>query len=133
MTWLLTNNRVELVNQDFELKLVGALGPSFMVSTLTWRVLRNITNRKRRTKTQRERLILSSPEIFKERRETQAFSESAMDNENRATTSSSSSLNSSTFSFISKGWREVRDSMDADIQLMRHRANTFKNLATSLD
>ncbi|KAK7848764.1 digalactosyldiacylglycerol synthase 1 [Quercus suber] len=56
-----------------------------------------------------------------------------MDNENRATTSSSSSSNSSAFSFISKGWREVRDSADADIQLMRHQANTFKNLAMSLD
>ena len=56
-----------------------------------------------------------------------------MDSENRATTSSSSSSNSSAFSFISKGWREVRDSADADIQLMRHRANSFKNLATSFD
>lgn len=56
-----------------------------------------------------------------------------MESENRATTSSSSSSNSSAFSFISKGWREVRDSADADIQLMRHRANSFKNLATSFD
>ena len=56
-----------------------------------------------------------------------------MDNENRATTSSSSSSNSSAFSFISKGWREIRDSADTDIQLMRHRANSFKNLATSFD
>ena len=53
-----------------------------------------------------------------------------MDNENRAMTSSSSLSNSSTFSFISKGWREVRDLADADIQLMRHRANSFKNLVT---
>ena len=56
-----------------------------------------------------------------------------MDNENRATTSSSSSSNSSAFSFISKGWREIRDSTDMDIQLMRHQANSFKNLATSFD
>ena len=56
-----------------------------------------------------------------------------MDNKNRATTLSSSSLNSSAFSFISKGWREIRDSADTDIQLMRHRANSFKNLATSFD
>lgn len=33
------------------------------------------------------------------------------------------------FSFISKGWREVRDSADADLQLMRSRANSFKDLA----
>ncbi|URD82854.1 Digalactosyldiacylglycerol synthase [Musa troglodytarum] len=32
-------------------------------------------------------------------------------------------------SFLSKGWREVRDSADADLQLMRQRANSFKNLA----
>ncbi|KAJ8754593.1 hypothetical protein K2173_010199 [Erythroxylum novogranatense] len=37
------------------------------------------------------------------------------------------------FSFISKGWREVRDSADADLQLMRARANSFKNLASSFD
>ncbi|KAJ4979118.1 hypothetical protein NE237_009898 [Protea cynaroides] len=37
------------------------------------------------------------------------------------------------FSFISKGWREVKDSADADFQLMRARANSFKNLATSFD
>ncbi|XP_077235617.1 UDP-Glycosyltransferase superfamily protein [Tasmannia lanceolata] len=37
------------------------------------------------------------------------------------------------FSFISRGWREVRDSADADLQLMRARANSFKNLATSFD
>ncbi|XP_020535652.1 digalactosyldiacylglycerol synthase 1, chloroplastic isoform X2 [Jatropha curcas] len=39
----------------------------------------------------------------------------------------------SAFSFISKGWREVRDSADADLQLMRARANSFKNLANSFD
>ena len=32
-----------------------------------------------------------------------------MDNENQAMMSSSSSSNSTAFSFISKGWREVRD------------------------
>ncbi|XP_020572775.1 digalactosyldiacylglycerol synthase 1, chloroplastic [Phalaenopsis equestris] len=32
-------------------------------------------------------------------------------------------------SFISKGWREVRDSAGADLQLMRARANSFKDLA----
>ncbi|XP_021639527.2 digalactosyldiacylglycerol synthase 1, chloroplastic isoform X2 [Hevea brasiliensis] len=37
------------------------------------------------------------------------------------------------FSFISKGWREVRDYADADLQLMRARANSFKNLANSFD
>ncbi|OVA07149.1 Glycosyl transferase [Macleaya cordata] len=36
-------------------------------------------------------------------------------------------------SFISKGWREVRDSADADFQLMKDRANSFKNLANSFD
>ncbi|MBA0793408.1 hypothetical protein Gohar_017817 [Gossypium harknessii] len=48
-----------------------------------------------------------------------------------ATTTTTS--NSSAFSFISKGWREVRDSADADLQLMKDRANTFKNLAASFD
>ncbi|WOL11872.1 digalactosyldiacylglycerol synthase 1, chloroplastic isoform X1 [Canna indica] len=32
-------------------------------------------------------------------------------------------------SFLSKGWREVRDSAGADLQLMRKRANSFKDLA----
>ncbi|XP_078433902.1 UDP-Glycosyltransferase superfamily protein [Wolffia australiana] len=36
-------------------------------------------------------------------------------------------------SFISKGWREVRDSADADLRLIRARANSFKKLATSFD
>jgi len=40
---------------------------------------------------------------------------------------------SSAFSFISKGWREVRDSADADLRLMKDRANSFKNLANSFD
>ncbi|KAM1735606.1 hypothetical protein ACFX12_014060 [Malus domestica] len=43
------------------------------------------------------------------------------------------STSSNAFSFISKGWREVKDSADADLQLMKHRANEFKNLATSFD
>ncbi|EEF28483.1 digalactosyldiacylglycerol synthase 1, chloroplastic [Ricinus communis] len=45
----------------------------------------------------------------------------------------SSQPSTSAFSFISKGWREVRDSADADLQLMRARANSFKNLANSFD
>ncbi|XP_009767614.1 digalactosyldiacylglycerol synthase 1, chloroplastic [Nicotiana tabacum] len=32
-------------------------------------------------------------------------------------------------SFISKGWQEVRSSADADLQLIKNRANSFKNLA----
>ncbi|XVE96291.1 hypothetical protein REPUB_Repub02eG0208500 [Reevesia pubescens] len=54
-----------------------------------------------------------------------------MDNETQTTAAVTS--NSSAFSFISKGWREVRDSADADLQLMKHRANSFKNLAASFD
>ncbi|KAL7225932.1 hypothetical protein ACSBR1_021143 [Camellia fascicularis] len=37
------------------------------------------------------------------------------------------------FSFISRGWREVKDSADADLQLMKDRANSIKNLASSFD
>lgn len=37
------------------------------------------------------------------------------------------------FSFISRGWREVRDSADADLELIKARANSFKKLATSFD
>ncbi|CAF1935336.1 unnamed protein product [Brassica napus] len=37
------------------------------------------------------------------------------------------------FSLLSKGWREVRDSADADLQLMRKRANSVKNLASTFD
>ncbi|GLT37928.1 hypothetical protein SLA2020_122090 [Shorea laevis] len=48
-----------------------------------------------------------------------------MDGDGRLTASTSGA-----FSFISKGWREVRDSADADLQLMRDRAN---NLAASFD
>ncbi|KAK8494074.1 hypothetical protein V6N13_126149 [Hibiscus sabdariffa] len=51
----------------------------------------------------------------------------------QTTTASASASNSSAFSFISKGWREVRDSADADLQLMKDRANSFKNLAASFD
>lgn len=47
--------------------------------------------------------------------------------------STSSQLSTNAFSFLSKGWREVRDSADADLQLMRDRANSFKNLASSFD
>ncbi|XP_044501372.1 digalactosyldiacylglycerol synthase 1, chloroplastic-like [Mangifera indica] len=45
----------------------------------------------------------------------------------------SSTSSSNAFSFISKSWREVRDSADADLQLMKNRANSFKNLASSFD
>lgn len=55
-----------------------------------------------------------------------------MVNESQATSSSSSS-SSSAFSFISKGWNEVKHSADADLQLMKERANSFTNLATSFD
>ncbi|KAJ0027852.1 hypothetical protein Pint_36166 [Pistacia integerrima] len=44
-----------------------------------------------------------------------------------------STTSSNAFSFISKSWREVRDSADADLQLMKNRANSFKNLASSFD
>ncbi|KAL9230607.1 hypothetical protein vseg_005940 [Gypsophila vaccaria] len=37
------------------------------------------------------------------------------------------------FSFISKGWRDVRDSAESDLRLMKDRANSFKNLASSFD
>lgn len=55
-----------------------------------------------------------------------------------SSSSSSSSLSmmlSSTnaFTLLSKGWREVRDSADADLQLMRKRANSVKNLASTFD
>ncbi|CAM8962678.1 hypothetical protein QQ045_004772 [Rhodiola kirilowii] len=46
--------------------------------------------------------------------------------------SMSSSANSA-FSLISKGWREVRDSAELDFKLMKNRADSFKNLATSFD
>lgn len=44
-----------------------------------------------------------------------------------------SPASSSAFSFLSKSWKEVRVSADADLQLIRNRANSFKNLATSFD
>ncbi|XP_042475029.1 digalactosyldiacylglycerol synthase 1, chloroplastic-like [Macadamia integrifolia] len=46
---------------------------------------------------------------------------------------STSAATEKALSFISKGWREVKDSADADFQLMRNRANSFKNIATSFD
>lgn len=44
-----------------------------------------------------------------------------------------SPASSNAFSFLSKSWKEVRVSADADFQLIRNRANSFKNLATSFD
>lgn len=55
-----------------------------------------------------------------------------MVNESQVSMSSSSS-SANAFSFISKGWKEVKVSADADLQLMRDRANSFKNLANSFD
>lgn len=51
--------------------------------------------------------------------------------EPRTASSSSSSIVTAekAFSFISKGWREVRSSAGADLQLIKNRANSFKNLA----
>lgn len=50
--------------------------------------------------------------------------------EHRTSSSSSSIVTAKkAFSFISKGWREVRSSADADLQLIKNRANSFKNLA----
>ncbi|CAK8544148.1 unnamed protein product [Lathyrus sativus] len=40
---------------------------------------------------------------------------------------------SNTFSFISKGWGEFRDSANADIRLLKDRAKSFSNLTTSFD
>ncbi|KAL6005478.1 Digalactosyldiacylglycerol synthase 1, chloroplastic [Asimina triloba] len=51
----------------------------------------------------------------------------------RPSTSSSTATAEKAFSFISRGWREVKDSADADLQLMRARANSFKNLANTFD
>uniref|UniRef100_A0A6N2MSL1 Digalactosyldiacylglycerol synthase n=1 Tax=Salix viminalis TaxID=40686 RepID=A0A6N2MSL1_SALVM len=48
-------------------------------------------------------------------------------------TSTRTNRNNTPFSLISRGWKEVRDSADADLQLMRSRANSFKNLANSFD
>ncbi|XP_060196541.1 digalactosyldiacylglycerol synthase 1, chloroplastic-like isoform X1 [Lycium barbarum] len=44
-------------------------------------------------------------------------------------TKTTSSTAEKAFSLISKGWKEVRSSADADLQLIRNRANSFKNLA----
>ncbi|CAK9181018.1 unnamed protein product [Ilex paraguariensis] len=50
------------------------------------------------------------------------------------TTSSSSIVTAEkAISFISKGWRDVRSSADADLRLMKDRAKSFKNLASSFD
>ncbi|KAJ4971949.1 hypothetical protein NE237_005048 [Protea cynaroides] len=49
------------------------------------------------------------------------------------TRSSTSPATGKAFSFITKGWREVKDSADADFELMRARAKSFKNLAISFD
>ncbi|CAI9268235.1 unnamed protein product [Lactuca saligna] len=53
--------------------------------------------------------------------------------ETRTSTTSSSVTAEKAFSFISKGWREVKDSTEADLQLMKDRATSFKNLASSFD
>nr|KAJ0225886.1 hypothetical protein LSAT_V11C100023360 [Lactuca sativa] len=53
--------------------------------------------------------------------------------ESRTSTTSSSVTAEKAFSFISKGWREVKDSTEADLQLMKDRATSFKNLASSFD
>lgn len=55
-----------------------------------------------------------------------------------SSTTSSSSLSmtltsTNALSFLSKGWREVWDSADADLQLMRDRANSVKNLTSTFD
>ncbi|CAN4089635.1 unnamed protein product [Withania somnifera] len=50
--------------------------------------------------------------------------------ETKTTSSNSTSLTAEkALSLISKGWEEVRSSADADLQLIRNRANSFKNLA----
>ncbi|CAN4109448.1 unnamed protein product [Withania somnifera] len=46
-----------------------------------------------------------------------------------STVSSSAVTAEKALSFISKGWQEVRSSADADLQLIKNRANSFKNLA----
>ncbi|PON63137.1 Glycosyl transferase [Parasponia andersonii] len=56
-----------------------------------------------------------------------------MVNEGQASSSSSSPSSSSALSFLTKGWNEVKHSADADLQLMKKRANSFKDLATSFD
>ncbi|XP_002264659.1 digalactosyldiacylglycerol synthase 1, chloroplastic isoform X1 [Vitis vinifera] len=53
--------------------------------------------------------------------------------ETRATAAPEPVSSANAFSFLSRGWREVRDSADADLKLMKNRADSFKNLATSFD
>lgn len=53
--------------------------------------------------------------------------------ETRATAAPEPVSSAKAFSFLSRGWREVRDSADADLKLMKNRADSFKNLATSFD
>ncbi|KAK9068542.1 hypothetical protein SSX86_012657 [Deinandra increscens subsp. villosa] len=54
--------------------------------------------------------------------------------ETRGSSATSSAVTAEkAFSFISKGWREVKDSTEADLQLMKDRAKSFRNLASSFD
>ncbi|KAL6988184.1 Digalactosyldiacylglycerol synthase 1, chloroplastic, variant 2 [Sarracenia purpurea var. burkii] len=54
--------------------------------------------------------------------------------EARASTSTESPVTAEkAISFISRRWRGVRDSADADLQMIRDRATSFKNLASSFD
>ncbi|KAH7855429.1 hypothetical protein Vadar_024740 [Vaccinium darrowii] len=54
--------------------------------------------------------------------------------EARASTSTATPVTAEkALSIISRGWKEVRDSADADLQLMKNRANSFKDLASSFD
>eukprot|EP00262_Sarcandra_glabra_P013788 TRINITY_DN388_c2_g1_i2.p1 TRINITY_DN388_c2_g1~~TRINITY_DN388_c2_g1_i2.p1 ORF type:complete len:786 (+),score=157.09 TRINITY_DN388_c2_g1_i2:157-2514(+) len=46
---------------------------------------------------------------------------------------STSATSQNPFSFIYRGWREVKDSAETDLQIIRSRANSFKNLANSFD
>ncbi|XP_058088646.1 digalactosyldiacylglycerol synthase 1, chloroplastic isoform X2 [Magnolia sinica] len=62
-----------------------------------------------------------------------AASKKMTTDQSRPSTSSSSATAEKAFSFLSRGWREVKHSADADLQLMRARASSFKNLATSFD
>lgn len=48
-----------------------------------------------------------------------------MINFRRPETGESPATDEKAISLISKGWREVKDSTEADIQLMKHRANSF--------
>ncbi|KAG5556423.1 hypothetical protein RHGRI_006873 [Rhododendron griersonianum] len=53
--------------------------------------------------------------------------------EARASTSAPVTADKALSSIISRGWKEVRDSADADLRLMKNRANSFKDLASSFD